>query len=363
MAADLPGAPSGTGSAAEAARRAATEPRSAGSRILGPRTRAILPGLGLSFVLAVVADLIRRATGIAALNPVVVALALGILLRALLPLPGQLKPGISFSVRPLLRAAIVLLGLQITLKQLIDIGPGALVLALAAVATTLAATIALGRWLRVEPVLASLIGTGTAICGASAIVAANQVVHGRDEDVVYALAVITLCGTAAMLIDPVLAAPLGLDARAYGLWTGTSVHEVIQAVGAAAAGGPVATEVGTIAKLARVALLAPALLALGAFASRSLGTGPAGRAKVPIPWFAVGFLVASLVASSGLIPKPALDASRFVTPLMLGASVAALGLSTDLRAIRDRGARPLLLGILSSVFIAALALAGVKLLG
>lgn len=190
------------------------------------------------------ADQIRRASGIAALNPVVVALALGILLRATITLPGRMKPGIAFSVRPLLRAAIVLLGLQITLRQLIDIGPGALVLAVVVVFTTLAATIALGRWLKVEPVLASLIGTGTAICGASAIVAANQVVRGRDEDVVYALAVITLCGTAAMMLDPTLTQVLALDARQYGLWTGTSIHEVIQAVGAAAAGGAVATEVG-----------------------------------------------------------------------------------------------------------------------
>lgn len=350
-------------STATPAAGAVSEPPSIAARILGPRAAAILPGLALSFLLALAADLIRRASGIAALNPVVVALALGILVRALLPLPGAVKPGISFSVRPLLRAAIVLLGLQITLRQLIDIGPGALALAAVAVFATLAATIALGRWLKVDPVLSSLIGTGTAICGASAIVAANQVVHGRDEDVVYGLAVITLCGTAMMLIEPALAGPLALDARQYGLWAGSSVHEVIQAVGAAAAGGPVATEVGTIAKLARVALLAPALLVLGAFAARALGTGPAGQARVPIPWFAVGFLVASLVASSGLLPKPALDLGRFLTPLMLGASVAALGLSTDLRAIRERGMRPLLLGILSSLFIAALALAGVKLIG
>lgn len=358
--ADIPG----TG--APAAGRPATVPAerpSLAARAFGPRTRAILPGLALSLVLALVADQIRRATGIAALNPVVVALALGILVRALLPLPAGVKPGISFAVRPLLRAAIVLLGLQITLRQLIDIGPGALALAVVAVFATLAVTIALGRWLKVDPVLSSLVGTGTAICGASAIVAANQVVHGRDEDVVYALAVITLCGTAAMLIEPALAGALALDGRQYGLWAGSSIHEVIQAVGAAAAGGQVATEVGTIAKLARVALLAPALLALGAFAARSLGTGAAGHARVPIPWFAVGFLACSLLASSGLVPKPALDAGRFTTPLMLGASVAALGLSTDLRAIRQRGVRPLLLGVLSSVFIAVLALAGVKLVG
>lgn len=321
------------------------------------------PGLALSAILAIIADQIRRATGIAALNPVVVALALGILLKACISLPREVKPGIAFSVRPLLRAAIVLLGFQITVRQLIDVGPGALALAVVVVFTTMAATLAFGRWLRVDPVLSSLIGTGTGVCGASAIVAANQVVHGRESDVVYALGIITLCGTAAMLIDPLLAGLFGLDPRAYGIWTGASIHEVIQAIGAAAAGGPVATEVGTIVKLARVALLAPALLALGAYATRYIHVGDVGRAKVPVPWFALGFVIASMLTSSGLVPQAVLDAFRFLTPFMLSTSVAALGLATDLRALRDRGMRPLLLGVLSSVFIAVVGLLGTKLIG
>jgi uncharacterized integral membrane protein (TIGR00698 family) len=123
-------------------------------------------------------------------------------------------------VKPLLRAAIVLLGLQVTLGQLAGLGAGALVLAVLVVALTLPFTIWLGRVLGVEPALAQLIGTGTAICGASAIVAANQVARGRDEDVTYALAVITLCGTAALILFPLLGELMGLSGRAYGLWAG-----------------------------------------------------------------------------------------------------------------------------------------------
>jgi uncharacterized membrane protein YadS len=103
----------------------------------------------------------------------------------------------------------VLLGLQVTLGQLAGLGIGALVLAVLVVALTLPFTIWLGRVLGVEPALAQLIGTGTAICGASAIVAANQVARGRDEDVTYALAVITLCGTAALILFPCWASSWG----------------------------------------------------------------------------------------------------------------------------------------------------------
>ncbi|WP_456307248.1 YeiH family protein [Paeniroseomonas aquatica] len=317
------------------------------------RVHGLAPGLATACAIALAATVLRNATGIAALNPVVLALAIGMAVRAMLGASPTLRPGIAFAVRPLLRAAIVLLGLGVTLGQLLDLGIGALALAVAVVACTLPFTIWLGGRLGVDQPLAQLIGAGTAICGASAIVAANQVARGRDEDVTYALAVITLCGTAAMLAYPALAAPLGLDARAYGLWAGASVHEVVQAVGAAAAGGP---QSGTVMKLARVVLLAPAVAALGLWAGRGGGT------KAPVPWFALGFLALVALRSTGLVPDILVDASRTLVPLMLATSVAALGLSTALGALRARGAAPLLLGVASTLFIALLGLAGVKVL-
>lgn len=326
------------------------------------RLRSLAPGLAIAFVIAEIAILLRAQSGIAALNPVVVALVIGIAIRTAIGARSALTPGIAYAVRPVLRAAIVLLGLQVTLTQLIGLGPGALALAVAVVALTLPVTVWLGGLLGVDRQLSTLIGTGTAICGASAIVAANQVIRGRGEDVTYALAVITLCGTAAMLVFPGLAAPLGFDATDYGLWAGAAVHEVVQAVGAAAAGGEAASQSGTVMKLARVFLLAPALLALGWWVARSAHTEH-GAVKAPVPWFAFGFLALVALGSTGLIPREAVDASRVLVPLMLAASVAALGLSTDLRALRARGVRPLALGVLSSVFIATLAWAGVKMIG
>jgi uncharacterized integral membrane protein (TIGR00698 family) len=312
--------------------------------------------LAAACAIALAATLLRDATGIAALNPVVLALVIGIAARTAMGAPAALKPGLAFAVRPLLRAAIVLLGLGVTLGQLLGLGVGALVLAVAVVAATLPFTVWLGGRLGVDRPLAQLIGAGTAICGASAIVAANQVAQGRDEDVSYALAVITLCGTAAMLVYPALAEPLGLDARAYGLWAGASVHEVVQAVGAAAAGGPEAAQSGTVMKLARVFLLAPAVAALGLWAGRG------DKAKAPVPWFALGFLGLVVLGSSGLVPGPVVKASRVLVPLLLATAVAALGLSTDLKALRARGGAPLILGGASTLFIALLGLAGVALL-
>jgi uncharacterized integral membrane protein (TIGR00698 family) len=324
--------------------------------------RDLAPGLALCFGIAALAILVRNLTGLAALNPVVVALVLGVAIGAAAGRPARLKPGIGYAVRPVLRAAIVLLGLQVTLGMLWALGPGALVLALLVVAATLPFTIWLGARMGVDPPLSMLIGTGTAICGASAIVAANQVARGKDEDVTYALAVITLCGTVALVVFPYLSDLMGLSARVYGLWAGAAIHEVVQAVGAAAAGGPEASQSGTVMKLARVFLLAPAVLALGWWVARTAHRD-AGPVKAPVPWFAFGFLGLVVLGSTGLVPGFVVEASRFLVPLMLAASVAALGLQTDLKALKARGAAPLLLGVASTGFITILALLGVLLVG
>lgn len=315
----------------------------------------ILPGLALSAGLALMAVLLRTITAVNALNPVVVALVLGIAIRAGLGTPHAIKVGITFAVRPVLRAAIVLLGLQVTLDQLLWIGGGAVVLAIAAVTLTIPFTIWLGARLGVAPPLAQLIGTGTGICGASAIVAANEVAGGDREDVAYALAVVTLFGTLALVLYPTLGAALTMSPRVLGLWTGASIHEVVQAVGAAAAGGPQAAEVGTITKLARVALLAPAIIALGMWLKRG---DSAGKVKVAVPWFAFGFLGMVALGSTGLVPPVAKTLSQHAVPLMMATAVAALGLGTDLGALRARGVRPLLLGGIATAFIGVLGIAG-----
>ncbi|MBV8911898.1 MAG: putative sulfate exporter family transporter [Acetobacteraceae bacterium] len=322
----------------------------------------LAPGVIVCFIIAYVAVLIRNATGASALNPVVVALAVGIAIHAAVGLPPVLRPGAAFTVRPVLRAAVVLLGLQVTPGQLLHLGAGALGLAVAAVALTIPFTISLGSRLGVSRELSQLIGAGTGICGASAIVAANQVVRGRQEDVAYALAVVTLFGTASLLAYPALEAILHLDPRTFGLWAGASIHEVVQAVGAAAAGGSLATEAGTITKLARVVLLAPAILGLGWWVRQS-GNAQTGELKAPVPWFAFGFLLLVALGGTGLVPPEAVRWSTVLVPIMMGAAVAALGLNTDLRALRKRGGRPLLLGLGSTLFIAALGLVGALLAG
>ena len=323
------------------------------------RAAAALPGVLLAGAVAAGGLALRRLPVLAAVSPLLLAILLGMLVRNLVGVPGTAHAGLALCLRRPLRLGIVLLGLQLTLLQVYEIGALGLAILVATVAATWTFTIYAGRLLRVDHKLAQLIGAGTAICGASAIVAANAVVRDRDGGVPYALAVVTLYGTIAMLTYPLAMHALGLSQHAYGLWVGASVHEVAQVVAAGFAGGQQAGQLGTIAKLTRVLLLAPMVLLLGAWTARSAGADRGGAAapRPPAPWFVFGFLAMVLVASSGVVPTGARGGIALATQSILALALAAVGLETDFRRIVARGWRALLLGGLATLFIAATSLA------
>jgi len=322
-------------------------------RDLSPRL--LLPGLALTGAIALAAYGVRLIPGLGLLSPLVVAIVIGMMVRNLAGTPAAASPGVRFALRPVLRFAIVLLGLQLTFAQVRTVGAAGF----AVVATTLAATFFVTRWLGrrmgVEPRLAELIAAGTAVCGASAVIATNTVTRGSDEDVAYAVACVTVFGSLSMVLMPALLPFTGLDAHAYGLWTGASIHEVAQVVAAAFQGGQVAGEFGTVAKLSRVMLLAPLVLGLGAAATlRARGTTEEAGARPPVPWFVLGFIAMVMVNSTGLVPAEAKAPLVALTTLLLAVALGAMGLETDIRKLRLKGARPLLLGAAAWLFISAL---------
>ncbi len=318
----------------------------------------LMPGILLCAGLAGTAFALRQMPGVGVLSPLILAILLGVLLRNTLGVPAAALPGMQFSLRRLLRLGIVVLGLQLTLGQMAEVGIAGLATVTAGLAATFVFTLWAGRLLGVEPGLTRLIATGTSVCGASAVLAAHAVEGGRDEDVAYAIACVTLFGTAAMILFPVLGH--GLSPRAYGIWTGASIHEVAQVVAAGAQGGPEATAFATIAKLTRVALLAPLILIL-VRQRRAAGQGAAGRA--PFPGFVLGFLAMVALASSGWVPETVTGAAAPLAQGLLAMGLAAMGLQTDIGRLRLRGLRPLALGAVSSVFIATFTLALVFALG
>ncbi|UPK32705.1 YeiH family protein [Bradyrhizobium sp. 186] len=322
-------------------------------------SRAVIPGVALAAAIALVAKLLHGIPGIATFSPMILAIAIGISVRNLVGTPSFAAPGVAFSMRRLLRAAIVLLGFQITLTQLAAVGARGLFIVVGTLVATFAFTLAAGRALGVDRKLTELIAAGTSICGASAVVATNSVTGASDEDVAYAIACVTIFGSIAMFVYPSLPHLLHLDDGAYGLWSGASIHEIAQVAAASFQNSQRAGEIATVAKLARVMLLAPVVLALSVGPRLAARGAPGG----PLPWFAIGFAAMTAVNSVVTIPAGVRDVTITLSTFLLTIALAAMGLETDISKLYAQGLRPAILGALAFLFIATFSLALIKFMG
>ncbi|MDE1173899.1 MAG: YeiH family protein [Parvibaculaceae bacterium] len=325
----------------------------------------LAPGLLITALIATAAFALHDLRLLPGLSPLILAIIIGMAGHNLIGTPAQAKAGIAFSLRRVLRAAIVLLGFQLTLADIREVGLPGLATILICLTATFFFTLRAGRWLGVERPLAGLIASGTSICGASAVIAANAVIEGRDEDVAYAVACVTVFGSLSMLLYPLIEAHLvALSPAAYGLWTGATVHEIAQVVAAGFQAGQDAGEAATVSKLTRVLMLAPVCLALALFWNRSRPARQGVRSgSAPMPWFALGFLAVVVLNSYVTLPKDGHDGLVSLTTFLLSMALAAMGLETDIAKLRARGLRPLALGALSWLFISTLGLALVLVAG
>jgi uncharacterized integral membrane protein (TIGR00698 family) len=266
-------------------------------------------------------------------------------------------------MRSILRFAIILLGLQLTAAQLLEVGGIGFAVIAATLLTTFIFTTWLGRAMGIDRRLVELIAAGTSICGASAVIATNTVTRAPDEDVAYAVACVTIFGSIAMFVYPLLGSVLQLDPHHFGLWAGASIHEIAQVVAATFQQSRDAGEFGTVAKLARVMMLAPVVITLGLLATRrarAIGA-ESGSAKVPMPWFAFGFVAMVILNSLVDVPHAAMSLIIPITTFLLTMALAAMGLETNIQKLRAKGLRPLLLGAAAFLFIASFSLMLVKL--
>jgi uncharacterized integral membrane protein (TIGR00698 family) len=337
-----------------------------GLRRCAGQALAILPGLALNSTIAGAAFGLRMLPGMATFSPMILSIMIAIAFHNIVGTAAWAKAGVAFSLRRLLRLAIVLLGLQLTAHQVIEIGGRGLGVIVATVLATFAFTVWMGRRLGVEAKLAQLIAAGTSICGASAVIATNTVTNAEDEDVAYAVACVTVFGSVAMFTYPLLPGLLHLDPHRFGLWSGASIHEIAQVVAVAFQDGQTAGEFGTIAKLSRVMLLAPMVIAIGWLAARGAKHGKSAGASAtrpPVPWFVLGFV--ALVGVNSLVTISA-DAKAWIvaaTTLLLSVALAAMGLETSLGKLAAKGLRPALLGAFAFLFIATFSLTLIKLTG
>jgi uncharacterized integral membrane protein (TIGR00698 family) len=256
--------------------------------------------------------------------------------------------GVDFSKNMLLRAGVILYGFRITFGQLAAVGWPGIVIDVLMISLTYTLAIQLGtRVFKLDRQTSVLIGIGSSICGAAAVLAANPVVRAEPRTVAVAVATVVVFGTLGMFVYPILYPHLGLSPQGYGVFAGSTIHEVAQVVAAGRAVSDTAAATAVIEKMLRVMMLAPFLLLLSRTDRQSDAQrgadGTTSTPRVAVPWFALLFLIACAVNSVGLLPAGVVTALINLGTLLLAMAMAALGLRTHVGAIRTAGVRPLML--------------------
>ena len=331
-----------------------------------------LPGLAIAASIAAVAFvveyLIKNNTA-GVVSPLVIAVVLGALISNLGLLPDECRVGLGFAARNLLRLGIVLLGLQLSFSQVRELGAPGLVLVIVVVAATFTGTQWLGKKMGLSPGLSLLVATGFSICGASAIAAMRPVSDADDDDMAYAIALVTICGTLAIFLLPAIGEIIGFSGAQFGSWVGASVHDVAQTVATAASGNDDAQDAAIVVKLTRVMLLAPLVAAVSFTLGRKLShtnitDSKTQKAKLPpiVPLFIIGFIAAISINSSFNLPSELVSNVKWLEKSLLACALAGLGAGVDIKKLRRVGTRPLALGLISWMLIATLSAIGVRIL-
>lgn len=279
------------------------------------------------------------------LEALTIGIILGMVYANTLGVQDSLKPGIQYSLKKLLKVGIVLLGFKLNFQALIELGPKMSMVVILFVPTVLWISAFIGRKMGISSKLSVLIGVGSSICGASAIVAMAPTIDADDDDAIIAVGVVSLLGAVGVLAYSAFAAVSSITDVQYGIWSGLSLQGVAHALAAAFARGDVAGEMGTFIKMERVLMLVPMSVALGSIFSS--GKGSAKRASFPM--YVLYFIIAGIFASTGLIPENILKllgkgSSYFILMAMIG-----MGLMVDFASLRSKGAKALVMG--SGLFV------------
>jgi uncharacterized integral membrane protein (TIGR00698 family) len=333
----------------------------------------LLPGLAISGALAAVGMSLGRIGwlqnhGFSALT---LAIVLGMLVgNTVYPRFAAVSgAGVNFSKKNLLRLGVVLYGLRLTGQDIGHVGIAGVATDVLVLGSTFALACYVGiKWLGMDRKTAMLIGAGSSICGAAAVMAAEPVVGARAEQVTVAVTTVVVFGTLAIFLYPVLfdlnqhwqVIPGGADG--FGIYAGSTIHEVAQVVAAARSVGPHAADTAVIAKMVRVMMLAPFLIMLSAWLARDDAKQASGaraddqdatqhKAKLAVPWFAFAFVGVVIFNSLHLLSASVVAVTTEIDTILLTMAMAALGLATHISSIRKAGIKPLLLALILFVWL------------
>jgi len=358
---------------------------------------SLLPGLIVAIALAWFSIWLSKFIGVTLLgfdktpvSPVMLAILAGLIISAVIPMPQVLKPGLSFSVKKVLRLGIILLGIRLTIFDVFRLGVYGIPIVVTCIVGALFFTTRINKWLKLPERLGALIAAGTSICGVSAIVATGPAIDAEEEEVAYAVAVITIFGLLATLIYPYVAnAIFAGNALKVGLFLGTSIHDTSQVVGAAQVyadvfSAPLALDVATVTKLVRNVFMAAVIPFMAYYYARKVQDQGefAGKRTNPLrllPLFVLGFLAMALFRSIGDAMIKAGGEAFFLwddatweaiyntiktwASYLLVIALAGVGLSTNFRSFKGLGVKPFVVGLGAALVVGVVSFAAISLMG
>ncbi|PRY25143.1 putative integral membrane protein (TIGR00698 family) [Aliiruegeria haliotis] len=322
----------------------------------------LMPGIVVTMLVATTAQFLAEHYGTPAM---LLALLLGIAV-SFLGEEGKTVPGVAFSARSLLRLGVALLGVRISADLILDLGPHLIGLVVFGVVATIGFGLAVGRLFGRRWRFAFLTAGSVAICGASAAIAISAILPRdarSEQNLIFTVMGVTVLSTMAMILYPILVDAAGLDPRQAGVFLGGTIHDVAQVVGAGYTLSEETGDTATLVKLIRVSMLAPVVL-VASLLIRSFAAAPQdGIAPPLLPGFVLGFLVLAALNSAHLIPEQIATLLSECSRWLLLSAIAAVGMKTNLRQVLEVGGSAIGLLVAETVFIAALILAGIRLIG
>jgi uncharacterized integral membrane protein (TIGR00698 family) len=332
--------------------------------------RTLLPGILLCVAVTLAAVALAWAEvqlfGRAWIDAIVIAILLGTVIRSVWTPPKPLQPGIGYAGKQMLEFAVVLLGASVSAVTVVAAGPVLMLGVILVVAGALTASYLIGRALGLPAKMATLIASGNAICGNSAIAAVAPVIGASQADVAASIAFTAVLGVITVIALPAVGDLLSMTMSQYGTLAGMTVYAVPQVLAATVPVGQEAVEMGTLVKLVRVLMLGPVCVVLAILVHRA-GQKAGASAKLGfgkmVPWFIIGFLAMLALRSLGLIPDILIDPVKLLAGLLTTIAMAALGLGVDVRVVARAGGRVTAAVTASLIMLAVISVTLIRVLG
>lgn len=312
-------------------------------------------GIGIPLMIALIAKLISTLPFFKIMGFLVLAILLGMLWSAFFKIPKGADAGIQFTSKRILRIGIILLGMRLNFMDLINAGPKIFTLSIIDIFFALLVVYALARWMDVDKKLSILTASGTAICGAAAIAAIAPQVKAKNQEIAISVTIVAVLGTFFTLMYTFLFPYLGLSDLNYGVFSGATLHEIAHVMAAAVPGGSSAIDEAILVKLSRVALLVPIAMGIYYLFNKTKASGEEKkRPTIPIPWFIVGFLIASGINTLQVIPQTLTQFIINAAYLFIAMAMAALGLGINFTLFKKIGSKPFIAAFIGSVLLSIL---------